>query len=297
MPIQFSCPACGKQSLVDDQYAGQSGPCSGCGKTITIPFPAGISSQLPLASSGHYGPPLKSGGGGNSLVVILAVAVVGLLFCGGIMVALLLPAVQQAREAARRSNSSNNLRQIGIAIHTYHDTYQELPPAYVTDANGKPLYSGLVLLLPFLEQNNVFRQFKLDEAWDSPNNLALSSLVVKAFENPSSPSKAPGHGDYLLVGGPGSALDPALKKRSIAQITDGTSNTIMAIDTKTPSRSWAEPRIWDSTQPIDGPNSNVVQYLRCDASVGIFSKRNPPDAKTLRALETASGGEINTIPF
>ena len=68
----------------------------------------------------------------------------------GVLVALLLPAVQSAREAARRMSCSNNLKQLGLALHNYHDVYGSFPPAIVRDSDGSPLYSGRVLLLPFL---------------------------------------------------------------------------------------------------------------------------------------------------
>ena len=100
---------------------------------------------------------MPSGGGGGGIAVVIVGdrrAACSFAACG--MVALLLPAVQAAREAARRAQSSNNLKQIGLAMHNYHDTYGTFPPAVVTDASGKPLYSGRVLLLPFMEQAALF---------------------------------------------------------------------------------------------------------------------------------------------
>src|SRR5258706_8959054 len=143
MPIQFSCPYCGKPTTVADQYAGQTGPCAACGKPITIPF-AGVGGPPSYAP---MGPATAAAGAG--IGVFLVVGMVALVLCGGILVALLLPAVQQAREAARRMQSTNNVKQIVLALHTYHDVYQCFPPAVVKDKEGKPLYSGMVCLLPY----------------------------------------------------------------------------------------------------------------------------------------------------
>src|SRR6478735_11218474 len=73
-----------------------------------------------------------------------------------ILIGLLLPAVQKIREAANRMKCSNNLKQIGLAIHNYHDTNGECPPAYA-NATGKGTGSLFYFILPFMEQDNVFR--------------------------------------------------------------------------------------------------------------------------------------------
>src|SRR5439155_8958659 len=136
--------------------AGQTGPCAACGKPITIP----------LAGGGYAYAPQAAATGGSGMVIVVIGIVGCLLVCGGILVALLLPAVQAAREAARRMQSQNNLKQIGLALHNYHATYQTFPPAVVTDENGKPLYSGRVLLLPFMEQEALYNDFDRTQAWD-----------------------------------------------------------------------------------------------------------------------------------
>ncbi len=142
MPIAYSCPHCGKQFSVAEQYAGQSGPCSGCGKTITVP-------PLPGMPAQSFAPPAKSGGGGMGLLaIVLGGCLISSICVVGILIALLLPAVQAAREAARRMQASNHLKQLTLAMQNYHDEHNALPPAVVTDENGVALYSGRVLLLP-----------------------------------------------------------------------------------------------------------------------------------------------------
>ncbi|RCS46330.1 DUF1559 domain-containing protein [Bremerella cremea] len=114
----------------------------------------------------------------------------------GVLIALLLPAVQQAREAARRIQCTNNQKQIGLAIHNYHDTFGKLPynavpqSGSVGDRQRGP--SWLVRLLPFVEQNSAYDQFVFTGDWTmqdgpSPNAAVLGLLRVPGFNCPSSP--------------------------------------------------------------------------------------------------------------
>ena len=125
------------------------------------------------------------------LVVIAIIAV---------LIALLLPAVQQAREAARRSQCLNNLKQMGLAMHNYHDTHRTFPPGWigVDPASGRPLVQGHsgfgwgTMILPYLEQNNLYDRFHfnqsiIDAAIGSPTNHSLISSVLPAFLCPSDP--------------------------------------------------------------------------------------------------------------
>ena len=285
MPISYSCPHCGKQFSVAEQYAGQTGPCAACGKPITIPGAVGGYAYKPQPSSG-------SGG----LAVVAIVLVVLVVFCGGGAVALILPAVQAAREAARRVQSSNNMKQLGLALHMYHDKYNTFPPAVVTDANGKPLYSGRVLLLPFMEQQNLYSAFNKDEAWDSPNNLAISQTPVRTFMDPSNADMSPGKTDYLFVTGKGTVFESGVMT-TVNSITDGTSSTILMIEVKSAGVHWAEPRDFDLSQPSalppgNHPNVNVVLFA--DGSVRTMNKTVSP--QLLHQLGTKSGGEPVSPP-
>ena len=292
MPISYSCPHCGKQYSVADQYAGQTGPCAACNKSITIPL-AGM--------PGKFGPPPGTGAaaaaGGGVAVVIVSILVLALVCVGG-GAALLLPAIQAAREAARRAQSQNNLRQIGIAFHNYHDTYNEFPPAVVTDASGKPLYSGRVLLLPFMEQQALFQAWAKDQPWDSPQNMALSQTVIRTFQDPSAGArKVTGETDYLFVTGAGTIFDAAAGKMSFANITDGTSNTLLAVEVKGSGINWAEPRDLDMSAVVPLPPSNHAGgnvVLFADGAVRTISASVDP--QVLHAAATRGGGETMQLP-
>ncbi len=91
---------------------------------------------------------------------------------GGILVALLLPAIQAAREAARRNQAVNSMKQIMLSMHNYADSHKVLPPHANYSGDGKPLLSWRVHILPYLEENELYHQFHLDEPWDSPHNRA-----------------------------------------------------------------------------------------------------------------------------
>jgi hypothetical protein len=151
----------------------------------------------------------------------------------------LLPAVQKVRNAAARMQSMNNLKQIALAIHNYHDTYGHLPQDIV-DKNGKPLLSWRVAILPYIEQNNLYKQFKLDEPWDSDHNKPLSEVVIKVYTSPQANPPAPfGKTFYKGFAGPSTMFEPG-KKLKLTDVTDGLSNTIMVVEAGEPIE-WSRP--------------------------------------------------------
>ncbi|MBL8889255.1 MAG: DUF1559 domain-containing protein [Planctomycetaceae bacterium] len=154
-----------------------------------------------------------------------------------VAVGLLLPAVQQARDAARRTQSQNNLFQIVLALHNFHDTFGKFPAAYSQSEDKQPLLSWRVHILPFIEQQELYDRFRLDEPWDSPHNLALLEFMPPTFRGPNSQAP-PDHTVYLGVTGDNAAL--ALPTRTgkasasagigFAQIVDGSSNTAIGLE-------------------------------------------------------------------
>jgi len=295
MPISFRCPHCGHATQVADHFAGQSGPCASCGVQVTIPLPAGKPSG---------GSPSVRASSGSTGVVIFIVIVAGLgvmMVCGGVLVALLLPAVQAAREAARRTSCGNNLKQIGLAMHNYHDTYKTFPPAFIADKDGEPIRSWRVLILPFLEQGPMHQRYDFNEPWDAPENQFAVSTALPAYACPSDPGRTatPTDTSYLVLTGPGTIFEEG-KNPNIRNIMDGTSNTIMAVEIRGSGINWCEPKDLDIADFVAmfGPNGTGSQasphpgglnVLMADGSVRFLSFNT--DAEMAEALATCNGGE------
>lgn len=134
--------------------------------------------------------------------------------------------VAALQERAKRQVSANNLKQIGLAFHTYHDAMGTFPTAAIASKDGKPLLSWRVALLPYLEENQLYQQFKLDEPWDSPNNMKLLAKMPRVY---GEPIKGKYETYYQVFTGTGAIFDGP-KGIKLNQIVDGTSNTILAIE-------------------------------------------------------------------
>jgi prepilin-type processing-associated H-X9-DG protein len=294
MPISFTCPHCGLQTNVADEYAGKSGPCVRCGNTITVPGGSGVGVPLPPAGSGL-----------PTLVIVLVVALVTMITFGGILVALFLPAVGAAREAARRSQCTNNLKQIALAMHNYHDAYKCFPPAVITDRNGRPMRSWRVALLPFLEQSALYKAYKSDEPWDGPNNRALGNIAIPTYRCPSDPSLVPTETNYVMIVGKGAFGGLPNEATRMSDIRDGASNTIMIVEVTGSGIPWMEPRdlsveeiqhqINDgSGKWISSKHPGGVNVALCDGSVRFLAETI--DRKILQSLIDPNDGTRVDVP-
>lgn len=178
----------------------------------------------------------------------------------------------------------NNLKQMGLAVHNYHDTYGHLP-GNVVDAKGKALLSWRVNLLPFLEEDAVFKQFKMDEAWDSEANKKLIEKLPKVYAPVRAKAK-PGETYLRAFEGPGSLFE-AGKKLRFPAVTDGTSNTGMVFEAKD-ATVWTRPDdiLFDPAKPtaklLGGQFDGECHVLLGDGSA--FLMKKDPDEATLRNL-------------
>jgi hypothetical protein len=217
----------------------------------------------------------------------------------GFAVGLLLPAVQSAREAGRRAQSLNNLHQIALATQNYNATLGSFPPRANFDAQGKPLLSWRVHILPYIEENELYKQFHLDQPWDSEHNRPLIAKMPKIFQNPSSPGAKPGMANYLAVCGKGLMFDGTAGRKP-ADVTDGLSKTIMVVEADDKRAvEWTKPQDWefDDKQPLAGlGHAHPAGFGAAfgDGSVRFLS--SSIDATLFQALLTIAGGEAVQAP-
>jgi prepilin-type processing-associated H-X9-DG protein len=217
---------------------------------------------------------------------------------------LLAPEITAARDTVRRTTSMNNLKQIGLAFHNYHDVNGRFPAPVLYGSKDHSIpYSWRVAILPFLEQNDLYQQYHFDEPWDGPNNRKLLEQMPGVYSYPGPDGRSPSSrtiSSYYVFSGSAAALGSAVRSEQaadgpgVAQITDGTSNTILAVE-------WQGDIPW--TKPLDipfdpnGPRVELGGYqpdgfnaLFADGSVRFLSKSIA--APVLKALITRSGGEV-----
>jgi type II secretory pathway pseudopilin PulG len=217
----------------------------------------------------------------------------------GVLVALLLPAVQAAREAARRNASINNMKEIELALLNYHDVKKKYPPNAIYSADGKPLLSWRVAILPYIDQLALYNEFHMDEPWDSPHNKSLIPRMPSTFANPNMPN-AEGRTTYLAVVGKECVFDGTEKGKTLRQITDGTSKTINIVEADADRAvEWTKPYDlnFDASNPKAGlghvhPGGWLAAF--CDGHIQFITESVPADM--VKAMFTCAGGERYELP-
>lgn len=294
MPIPFTCPHCGAATLVADRFAGQRGPCASCGQTIVIPATGG-------AETRGAPPAARAGSRWVLFAVLAAVVALPLLFFGAILAGLLLPAVQSARAAARDAACRHNMRQIAVAIEDYRTVHGHYPPSYVADQNGRPLHSWRVLILPYLERQDLYDQYDFDEPWDGPNNRRLHDRMPDIFACPEVvETGGRTTTNYVVVSGPGAIFDGP-RTTSRQEITDDPAQTILLVEMEGANIHWLEPRDLDKqtmTFEVNAANDGHgifsfhprgANVVFADLHVGTLEGWISPEE--VEMMVTRSGGE------
>jgi hypothetical protein len=203
-------------------------------------------------------------------------------------------AAECSQEAGVRTASANNLKAIGIALHGYHDANRSFPPAAITGRDGKPLLSWRVAILPYLDQGLLYKQFKLDEPWDSPHNKKLLDKMPRFYAPPGGADTGKEYSTYYRVfTGPGTVFDGPRGLR-LTSVTDGTANTILVVEAGEPV-PWTKPDElrYDpkgtKLPKLGGLTEGAFNVLMADGSTRQI--RRNFDQRIFRAAITARGGE------
>ena len=230
-------------------------------------------------------------------------------------------AMSAARQAAYQAQSVNNLKQIALALHNFESANGHFPPAVIYGPDGKPWHSWRTLILPYLEQGDLYNKYDFSQPWDAPANKAVVETVVEVYKDPvyGKSKEAVAHyaalvgkdaaflPDGAIVGEKNSALANMTKgARKFTAFTDGTSNTVMvapvADERKIP---WAKPEDihYGPDFPLPGkPGGLGMPYASGDGKYrygpvafvdgSVRSLRDDTDFAMLKALITIAGGEL-----
>ncbi len=206
---------------------------------------------------------------------------------------------QEKLDAIKRSLIAlNHLKAIALAMRNYNSTYNGFPAAAICDKKtGKPLLSWRVAILQYIGEEALYKQFKMDEPWDSEHNLKLAKNMPKVYFNPKANKPGDDKTHYRIFYGKGAAFE-LNKTSSLATFTDGTSNTLMVVEAEEPV-VWTNPNdfAFDPTKAlpkmlsIDGKFSVAF----CNGSVRTF--KMPIDQEILKLLIQKNDGKpIPQVP-
>jgi len=228
--MKFNCPNCGRVLHAGD--AGFHGSCPGCGHPISV-TPADFSVEpnpdriyVPIGRQASYA----------GLVLLLG-AVAGGLLLGLVVLSVWL---FQDPDGVHRAGCETHLRSIATALDMYHQDYGSFPPAWVADAQGRPMHSWRVLILPAIGEDDLYKEYKLDEPWDGPNNRKLAHRIPEVYRCPTDPSGYEGQTSYVALVGPQACWlgDKPVKLSQLAQ----PGQAIAVIETYESGINWLEPR-------------------------------------------------------
>lgn len=216
------------------------------------------------------------------------------LFVTVILIVLTLPMRSQGWKSARLRACENNLEQIGIALQNYAEEYGAYPPAYTVDAEGKPLHSWRTLILPYLDQQDVYEKIDLSKPWNDPANLDAYKTEVRTYRCPST-ELPPTHTTYLAVVSTNSFFR-LTEPRLLSEVTDNHGETLMVFDvTSERAVHWMAPQdvderiILDFGSDREHNHRGTTNALCVDGSVAVLYTNEKLDE--LRAMISIAGHE------
>jgi Protein of unknown function (DUF1559) len=223
-----------------------------------------------------------------------------LVFFGFVAAIGLVPSVLVTARALRRDQCKANLTRLGLAFHEYEQAHGHFPAPALLRSDGTPLLSWRISLLPLLGYRPLYERFHLDEPWDSPHNRFLIAEMPPELACPgtAAPRRDGQTGYKLVVGpkiGPSSVNTPfdASRGVGIREITDGTSNTILVMETDA-LVPWSKPDDlhWQPGGPppeLKSPHSGGAHVVLADGQTRFLKNIQPT---ILTALLTVNAGEV-----
>jgi hypothetical protein len=202
-----------------------------------------------------------------------------------------------SRASAKIAQSLTNLKLFAIAMHSYNDQHGRLPPAVVTSKDGKPLYSWRVLLLPYLDPKgeDLYKEFNLEEPWDSEHNKTLLAKMPPVFTVPGVKTKEPYSTFYQVFTGKEAIFWDGEVRKIPDAFKDGTSNTLLVVEAGE-AVPWTKPvdLPYAPDKPLPKLGGLFPELPAFYVTMGDGSTRAIPRKireRTLRALITPAGGE------
>jgi len=223
------------------------------------------------------------------VLIVLAVCFIGMIACCGILPALFLPAVSQARQAARQMSRSNDLKQVGLAIHNYHETYNQLPPTVIVNQDGQETSGWRVALAPYLDTPTV--------------GFEIADMPVNAPTEYNGMIGSPSETHTFAIVAPNSLFSPTPNTHlRFRDAKDGISNTLVAINLPNRSADWRSSvnmtpdEAYQAIMELE-PNE-VAMLLMADGVVIRVSGQDDSllDRATFDAMVSRDGGEQLLLP-
>lgn len=223
----------------------------------------------------------------SEIVTVVIIVVVAL-------VALYIGPVREARNAAIATHAHSPLNQLTLAFHTYHYVYGCLPPAYVADEDGTAMHSWRVLILPYIDANELYEAYDFSEPWNGPNNSRLVHRMHRMFHCPSEP-KSDSLTNYVVIVGEDTPF-PGERSTSFEDFRDGMGNTILLTEIANSDIPWLEPRDLNAAEMsfrVNDPDNPSISSSRRNGpfvtfadSIRCYQVSDSLRPETLQALTT-----------